>query len=124
MADNPKTFDTGLTKEQLTTAFSRALNDYTNAQIDAKFSLVNTVISSIQNSLKVYLIESNDEDNPTYDTPTACKGIMLELATGEDTDVGFRLFAGTSGEIYMSARHGENAWHDWSEVVKLPDSEA
>lgn len=35
MADNPKTFDTGLTKAQIAEAFNRALNDMTDAQIRA-----------------------------------------------------------------------------------------
>lgn len=112
-------YNTGLTEAQLATAFSRALGDYTDAQIDAKIALLNTAISTIQNSLQVYLLESDNEDNPTYDTPTACPGIVLELATGEDVDVGFRLFAGTSGEVFASAKQSENTWHSWTELISF-----
>ena len=112
-------FNTGLTEEQINTAFSRALGDYTDAQIDAKITLLNTIITTIQNSLQVYLLESDNEDNPTSDTPTACPGIVLELATGEDVDVGFRLFAGTSGEGFASAKQSENTWHSWTELISF-----
>lgn len=45
MADNPKTFDTGLTRAQLTTAFHRAMYDYTDAQIDSMIAAKQDVLT-------------------------------------------------------------------------------
>ena len=44
MADNPKVFSTGLTKDQIAEAFRRALNDMTDAQIR---ELVDTKIGEL-----------------------------------------------------------------------------
>lgn len=106
-------FNTGLTEAQLTTAFHRALNDYTDAQVDA---LIAAAVSGI--GLTVSVIAADDTYNPTYDTPTASAGIVLTFASAENSDVGFRVCANTSGEVFACAKQS-TGWHEWSELIGL-----
>lgn len=48
MADNPKTYNTGLTREQISEAFRRALNDMTDEQIRALILNTETKISALE----------------------------------------------------------------------------
>lgn len=111
---NVEAFNTNLSEEQLNTAFSRALGDYTNAQVDA---LIAAAVSGI--GVAVSVIAANDEDNPTYDTPTASPGILLAVTSSENANVGLRICANTSGEIFAAAKQDENTWHSWAELVGL-----
>lgn len=108
-------FNTNLTESQLNTAFSRALNDYTDAQIDA---LISAAVADI--GVTVSVLAYDDEDNPTYDTPTASSGIMLTVTSSANANVGLRICANTSGEVFASAKQDSSTWHSWSEIVSLP----
>lgn len=54
-------FNTGLTEAQLTTAFQRALNDYTNAQIDAAIA---SAVEGKQNTLIFDTSPTDESENP------------------------------------------------------------
>lgn len=54
-------FNTGLTEAQLTTAFQRALNDYTNAQIDAAIA---SAVAGKQNTLTFDTTPTASSTNP------------------------------------------------------------
>ena len=108
-------FNTNLTEAQLTNAFNRALNDYTNAQVD---SLIAAAVSGI--GVTVSAIAFDDSDNPTYDTPTASAGIILTVISAANNAVGLRICANTSGEIFAAAKQNASTWHDWTEIVSLP----
>lgn len=46
-----KPFNSGLSKEQITEAFRRALNDMTDEQIEAKFAEISAKITGIEERL-------------------------------------------------------------------------
>ena len=70
--------------------------------------------------ISVSLMGANDESNPTYDTPTACTGILLTAVIASNTDAGLRIFSGTSGQIFMQARNS-GGWLAWTQIVDLPE---
>ena len=107
-----ETYNTRLTETQLNTAFSRALNDYTDAQVDAK---ILAAVSGLGLSIRV--LAADDADNPTTDTPTEAGGILLTAASAENTGVGLRIFASALGEIFACAKSSSSAWYPWSELV-------
>lgn len=90
-------------------------------KIDSNAKTTNIRLDTLYRTLPVYYLEADSAENPTNGTPAACAGVMLEIGTDEDADVGLRLFAGTSGVICMSAKRDENTWHDWSKIAE-PDS--
>lgn len=111
---NVEAFNTNLTEAQLNTAFSRALGDYTDAQID---SLIAAAVAGI--GVTVSVLAADNADNPTYDTPTASAGILLTVASSANTNVGLKICANTSGEIFACAKQDSSTWHSWAELVSL-----
>ena len=47
----PKTFNSGLSKEEIAEAFRRALNDMTDEQINSKFTEISERIASVEERL-------------------------------------------------------------------------
>ena len=65
----------------------------------------------------VSLCAATSDDNPTKSTASECAGIML-TATVANSNVGIRIFAGTSGQIFMQSKDSVG-WLVWNEVVSL-----
>lgn len=106
-----ETYNTGLTEEQLTSAFNRALNDYTDAQVDGKILAAVTGLG-----LTVRALAPDDADNPTAGTSTETGGILLSAASAENSGVGLNIFASTAGEIYARTKSDSSTWNQWAEI--------
>ena len=71
-------------------------------------------------SISASVMSATDEGNPTYDTPTACAGMLITATSADNSAVGLRIFAGTSGEIFMQSKDS-HGWGDWAEVVSISE---
>lgn len=112
---NVETYNTNLTESQLSEAFSRALGDYTDSQINA---LISAAVAGIGVSASV--ISSSDENNPTYGTATASDGILITAGLSSNSGVGMKICANTSGEVFICAKQESSTWHSWTKIVNEP----
>lgn len=68
--------------------------------------------------IAVSVCSADSDDNPTKGTASECAGIMLTATHKDYADIGIRIFAGTSGQIFMQAKDSVG-WLVWNEVVRL-----
>lgn len=68
--------------------------------------------------IAVSVCQADSDDNPTKGTASECAGIMLTATHKDYADIGIRIFAGTSGQIFMQAKDSVG-WLVWNQVVSL-----
>lgn len=92
---------------------------YSVSRVNANSDRIDTFAGDVMEQLaelsgiSAEIMPALDEDNPTYDTPTACSGICLTVRTSA---VGLQIFGGMSGEIFTRSYTGSE-WAAWSELV-------